>query len=84
MCSPAESQQTDLEQLCCIHKCMRLCQAALRINNTLMNRVWLCRDSPFLSNNNSGGGFVGDRDLVALNAVEYESLDSSGGPRCMS
>ncbi|KAK9808540.1 hypothetical protein WJX73_006509 [Symbiochloris irregularis] len=36
------------------------------------------RRSPFTFNNNSGGGFVGDKDVVALNAVHYESEDSSG------
>ncbi|KAK9864571.1 hypothetical protein WJX84_002552 [Apatococcus fuscideae] len=36
------------------------------------------RDSPFVSNNNSGGGFVGDNDLVLLNSVHYESESSSG------
>lgn len=36
------------------------------------------RESPFTANNNAGGGFVGDNDLVALNAVRYESVESSG------
>ena len=38
-----------------------------------------CRDSPFLHDDNSGGGFVGDKDIVALQAVEYSSQESSGG-----
>jgi 6-phosphofructokinase 1 len=36
------------------------------------------RDSPFVPTNNSGGGFVGDRDLCLLNTMVYESPDSSG------
>ena len=27
---------------------------------------------------NYGGGFVGDRDVVMLKAVKYQSLDSAG------
>jgi len=36
------------------------------------------RDSPFVMDNNAGGGFVGDRDKVRLHTVEYESAESSG------
>jgi len=36
------------------------------------------RDSPFVNTDNSGGGFVGDRDRVRLHTVEYESADSAG------
>jgi 6-phosphofructokinase 1 len=36
------------------------------------------RDSPFAYNNNSGGGFVGDRDKIRLHTVEFESASSSG------
>nr|WHU05653.1 6-phosphofructokinase 1 [Chromochloris zofingiensis] len=36
------------------------------------------RDSPFLSDNNAGGGFVGDTDRIRLHVVEFESPESSG------
>lgn len=36
------------------------------------------RDSPFVATNNSGGGFVGDRDLCLLNTMVFEGPDSSG------
>ncbi|GFH19679.1 PFK domain-containing protein [Haematococcus lacustris] len=36
------------------------------------------RDSPFVIDNNRGGGFVGDRDKVRLHTVEYESDESAG------
>ncbi|BDA48396.1 ATP-dependent 6-phosphofructokinase 5, chloroplastic [Coccomyxa sp. Obi] len=36
------------------------------------------RDSPFVEDNNSGGGFVGDKDVVALEVSRYESDESSG------
>ncbi|KAK9836290.1 hypothetical protein WJX81_002333 [Elliptochloris bilobata] len=36
------------------------------------------RDSPFAFNNNSGGGFVGDRDLCVTSASVYENETSSG------
>lgn len=36
------------------------------------------RDSPFVANDNSGGGFVGDRDKIRLHTVEYESSESAG------
>eukprot|EP00882_Tetradesmus_deserticola_P021290 GHRQ01023050.1.p1 GENE.GHRQ01023050.1~~GHRQ01023050.1.p1 ORF type:complete len:434 (+),score=225.84 GHRQ01023050.1:204-1505(+) len=36
------------------------------------------RDSPFAIDNNSGGGFVGDRDKVRLHAMAFESEESSG------
>eukprot|EP00884_Botryococcus_braunii_P007256 jgi/Botrbrau1/16531/Bobra.314_1s0004.1 len=39
------------------------------------------RDSPFAYNNNNGGGFVGDNDVVAISAAMYES-DSSAGAGC--
>nr|AIN35079.1 phosphofructokinase [Dunaliella tertiolecta] len=35
-------------------------------------------DSPFVVDNNRGGGFVGDRDRVRLHTVEYESQESAG------
>jgi 6-phosphofructokinase 1 len=36
------------------------------------------RDSPFCEDNNAGGGFVGDKDLLQINIVQYESENSSG------
>jgi 6-phosphofructokinase 1 len=36
------------------------------------------RESPFVSDDNAGGGFVGDRDLVQLAIMQYESPASSG------
>lgn len=36
------------------------------------------RPSPFCHNNNCGGGFVGDRDLLQINIMQYESDESSG------
>jgi 6-phosphofructokinase 1 len=36
------------------------------------------RDSPFVVDDNRGGGFVGDRDKVRLHTVEYESAGSAG------
>ncbi|CAL8463718.1 g3252 [Coccomyxa elongata] len=36
------------------------------------------RDSPFVKDNNSGGGFVGDKDVMALEVSRYESDESSG------
>jgi 6-phosphofructokinase 1 len=36
------------------------------------------RPSPFCYNNNAGGGFVGDKDLLQINIMQYESEDSSG------
>ena len=35
-------------------------------------------DSPFVSDNNAGGGFVGDSDAVGIQVSRYESEDSSG------
>lgn len=35
-------------------------------------------DSPFLADNNAGGGFVGDSDAVAIAVSRYESGASSG------
>lgn len=37
-----------------------------------------CSDSPFLDDNNAGGGFVGDGDAVAIAVSRYESASSSG------
>lgn len=36
------------------------------------------RDSPFVRDNNAGGGFVGDSDAVGIQVSRYESEDSSG------
>ncbi|KAL3130771.1 hypothetical protein ABBQ38_000116 [Trebouxia sp. C0009 RCD-2024] len=36
------------------------------------------RDSPFVATNNSGGGFVGDKDLLFMRTTRYESEESSG------
>lgn len=36
------------------------------------------RDSPFVRDNNAGGGFVGDADAVGIQVSRYESEDSSG------
>ena len=36
------------------------------------------RDSPFVKDNNAGGGFVGDMDLLQINIVQYETEESSG------
>eukprot|EP00892_Ulva_mutabilis_P007537 jgi/Ulvmu1/5155/UM021_0172.1 len=36
------------------------------------------QESPFIRNNNAGGGFIGDRDLVTLRTVLFESPDSAG------
>eukprot|EP00889_Picochlorum_renovo_P002190 jgi/Picre1/29220/NNA_004612.t1 len=36
------------------------------------------RDSPFVLDNNAGGGFVGDKDLLQINIMQYESEHSSG------
>ncbi|KAG2435483.1 hypothetical protein HYH02_011778 [Chlamydomonas schloesseri] len=36
------------------------------------------RDSPFIADNNHGGGFVGDRDRIRLHTVEFESTESAG------
>lgn len=36
------------------------------------------RESPFVMDNNAGGGFVGDTDLVQINIMKYESEESSG------
>lgn len=35
-------------------------------------------DSPFVANNNAGGGFVGDTDLVQISIMQYDSPDSTG------
>lgn len=35
-------------------------------------------DSPFVRDNNAGGGFVGDSDAVGIQVSRYESEDSSG------
>lgn len=36
------------------------------------------RDSPFVIDDNRGGGFIGDRDKVRLHTVEYASEGSAG------
>ena len=36
------------------------------------------RESPFAETNNSGGGFVGDTDVVRIEISRYESEHSSG------
>eukprot|EP01024_Parvocaulis_polyphysoides_P035722 TRINITY_DN3172_c0_g1_i2.p1 TRINITY_DN3172_c0_g1~~TRINITY_DN3172_c0_g1_i2.p1 ORF type:complete len:555 (-),score=96.10 TRINITY_DN3172_c0_g1_i2:219-1883(-) len=36
------------------------------------------RPSPFVIHNNFGGGFVNDRDRVALQSMKFASVDSSG------
>ena len=38
----------------------------------------LSSDSPFVIDNNAGGGFVGDKDVIALQVSKYESETSSG------
>lgn len=35
-------------------------------------------DSPFVRDNNAGGGFVGDADAVGIQVSRYESEESSG------
>jgi hypothetical protein len=37
-----------------------------------------CRDSPFVADDNMGGGFVGDMDKIRLHTVEFETSESSG------
>jgi hypothetical protein len=39
------------------------------------------RPSPFCHDNNAGGGFVGDKDLLQIEIVQYES-DKSSGAQC--
>ncbi|KAL4422989.1 hypothetical protein ABPG77_005469 [Micractinium sp. CCAP 211/92] len=39
------------------------------------------RDSPFVSTNNAGAGFVGDMDLVRISIMSYDSVESSGSHR---
>lgn len=46
-----------------------LCQKILKNQNS---------DSPFVRDNNAGGGFVGDADAVGIQVSRYESEDSSG------
>ncbi|KAG1663293.1 hypothetical protein FOA52_006334 [Chlamydomonas sp. UWO 241] len=36
------------------------------------------RDSPFVVDDNMGGGFVGDMDKIRLHTVEFETSESSG------
>ena len=36
------------------------------------------RPSPFTRDNNAGGGFVGDKDLLQIDIVQYETEESSG------
>ena len=36
------------------------------------------RPSPFTKDNNAGGGFVGDKDLLQIDIVQYETEESSG------
>jgi 6-phosphofructokinase 1 len=42
------------------------------------------QDSPFVSSNNAGAGFVGDSDLVRISIMNYEGSDSSGCNRDFS
>lgn len=39
------------------------------------------QDSPFVDTNNAGAGFVGDKDLVRISIMSYESDQSSGSHR---
>ncbi|MEW5303819.1 MAG: hypothetical protein WDW36_006474 [Sanguina aurantia] len=56
-----------------------ICHGAADVLELKSLRQYLTpRDSPFVRNNNSGGGFVGDTDRIRLHTVEYESRTSAG------
>ena len=55
---------------------LSVCAEYLRIHDIRDSLVE--RDSPFVVDNNAGGGFVGDKDLLQINIMQYESEHSSG------